>query len=63
VGGRPWFAVEVKLTETRIDPALAFFRDRLSLRHCYQVVKDGTRDFVEDGIRCLPAAKFLAALV
>jgi hypothetical protein len=63
VGGRPWFAVEVKLTETRIDPALAFFRDRLSIRHCYQVVKDATRDFVEDGIRCLPAAKFLAALV
>lgn len=63
VAGKPWFAVEAKLTETRIDPALAFFRDRLALRHCYQVVKDGARDFVEDGVRCLPAAKFLAALV
>lgn len=63
VGGKPWFAVEVKLSETRIDPSLVYFRDRLSLRHCYQVVLDGERDFVEDGIRCLPAPKFLAALV
>ena len=63
VAGKPWFAVEAKLSDTRIDPSLVYFRDRLSLRHCYQVVLDGTRDFVEDGIRCLPAAKLLAALV
>ncbi len=60
---RPWFAVEAKLSETRIDPNLAFFRSRLGLRQCYQVVRNGTRDFVEDGVHCLPAAKFLAALV
>jgi hypothetical protein len=29
----------------------------------YQVVLDGTRDLVEDGVRCLPAADFLAALM
>jgi hypothetical protein len=63
VAGKPWFAVEVKLSDTRIDPSLAFFRERLSLRHCYQVVLEGGRDFVEDGIRCVPAARFLAALV
>lgn len=28
-----------------------------------QVVLEGTRDFVEDGVRCLPAAQFLGALV
>ena len=63
LGGKPWFAVEVKLTDAQIDPSLRYFRDRLSLRHCYQVVLDGTRDFVEDGIRCVPAAPFLASLV
>ncbi len=42
---RPWFAVEAKLTETRIDPNFAFFRSRLGLRQCYQVVQNGTRAF------------------
>jgi hypothetical protein len=26
------------------------------------VVLDGTADYLKDGIRCLPAARFLAAL-
>ena len=30
-GRRPWFAVEVKLKETRVDPALVHFRDRLTI--------------------------------
>lgn len=63
VAGKPWFAVEAKLSETRIEPALRYYRDRLSLRHCYQVVLEGQRDFVEDGVRCVPAARFLAGLV
>ena len=63
VSRRPWFAVEAKVSETRIDPALLFFRERLGLRHCYQVVLEGRRDFVQDGVRCLPAHRFLDALV
>ncbi|HET7291226.1 MAG TPA: ATP-binding protein [Vicinamibacteria bacterium] len=59
----PWFAVEAKLSETAIDPSLRYFRDRLRLPFCYQVVLEGRRDFVEDGIRCLPAGSFLAALI
>jgi hypothetical protein len=35
----------------------------MGLRWCYQVVLNGPRDFVEDGVRCLPADKLLAALV
>lgn len=27
-----------------------------------QVVKDGTRDVVDEGVRCVPASTFLAAL-
>jgi hypothetical protein len=61
--GRPWFAVEVKLAATRVDPAIVYFRDRLAIPWAYQVTLEGERDFVEDGVRVLPAATFLAALV
>lgn len=62
-GRKPWFAVEAKLTETAIDPSLIYFRDRLKIPWVYQVVHDGRRDFVDNGVRCVPAADFLAALV
>lgn len=60
---RPWFAVEVKLTDTRPDRSLLYFRDRLAIPFVYQVTLEGTRDFVQDGVRVLPANRFLAALV
>ena len=63
VKGKPWVAVEAKVGETQIDPALRYFRDRLKIPFVYQVVLNGTRDFVEDGIRCVPAPRFLAALI
>jgi uncharacterized protein len=62
-GKRPWFAVEVKLKETRVDPALLHFRERLGIPWTYQVTLEGGRDFVESGVRVLPAARFLAGLV
>jgi predicted AAA+ superfamily ATPase len=61
-GRRPWFAVEAKLTETRVDPALVRFRDRLRIPWTYQVTL-GDRDFVEDGVRVVPAGRFLGSLV
>jgi len=60
---RPWFAVEVKLSETRVDPAVPYFRERLDIPWAYQVTLEGTRDFVENGVRVVPASRFLAALV
>jgi len=60
---RPWVAVEAKVSDTAIDPDLKYFRERLKIPFVYQVVLEGTRDFVEDGVRCLPAADFLAALI
>jgi hypothetical protein len=62
VDRRPWFAAEAKLAETAIDPSLRYFRDRLRIPWVYQVVKDGTRDVVDRGVRCVPATTFLAAL-
>ncbi len=60
---KPWFCVEAKVSETAIDPALVYFRERLQIPWSYQVVLEGKRDFVERGVRCLPAGQFLAALV
>jgi predicted AAA+ superfamily ATPase len=63
VARKPWFAVEVKVGDASIHPALQYYRERLRIPHVYQVVLDGTRDFVQDDVRCVPAARFLAALV
>ena len=60
---KPWFAVEVKLGETRVDPALRHFRERLRVPWAYQVTLEGGRDFVQDGVRVVPASRFLSALV
>lgn len=59
---RPWFAVEAKLSEHRVDPSLAYYRDRLRIPFSYQVVLESDRDFVENGIRVVPAGRFLGAL-
>ena len=61
--GRPWFAVEAKLADGDPDPALRYFAERIGVQWLYQVALDGRRDFVRDGVRCLPARTFLAALV
>jgi hypothetical protein len=63
VDRKPWFAVEAKLTATTIDPSLVYFRDRLRIPWVYQVVLEGQRDFIERGIRCVPARSFFGALV
>ncbi len=60
---KPWFAVEAKTSGTRVEPALVYFRDRLAIPWVYQVTLEGTQDFVEDGVRLLPASRFLGALV
>ena len=61
-GREPWFALETKLRETRVDPALSYFRDRLKIPWVYQVVRDAKRDFIEAGVRVLPAERFFAGL-
>jgi len=62
-GRKPWFAVEVKLSETRVDPALVHFKERLRIPWAYQVTLEGARDVVQDGVRVVPASRFLSALV
>jgi len=63
VARKPWLLVEAKLRETRVDPVLASFKERLRAPWAYQVTLEGERDFVQDGVRVVPASRFLAALV
>jgi predicted AAA+ superfamily ATPase len=62
-GRKPWFAVEAKTSASRIDPSLTYFADRLRIPWVYQVVLETQRDFIQDDVRCVPAHRFLAALV
>lgn len=62
VGHRPWFAVEAKAGDESPSPHLRYFGQRLGIPYLYQVVADGKRDFVKEGVRVLPAPRLLAAL-
>ena len=63
VDRKPWFAVEAKLSADRVDPSVHYFRKRLEIPWVYQITRNGDRDYLKDGVRCLPASKFLASLV
>jgi uncharacterized protein len=60
--GKPWFAVEAKLSSTEISPHLRYFGDRLRIPYLYQAVAHSARDFQKDGVRVVPAAQFLAGV-
>lgn len=60
---KPWFAVEAKVAGRDVSPALRYYRTRIGIPWAYLVVLDSSRDFVEDGVRCVPAHAFLGALV
>jgi hypothetical protein len=62
-GRKPWFLVEAKVSETRVDPAVVLFKERLGVPWAYQVTLEGGRDFVQDGVRVVPANRFLGGLV
>ena len=55
--GRPEFAVECKTGERAVNPAMFYFRDRISIPRLYQV-HAGSRDYEKSGVRVLPFAVF-----
>jgi hypothetical protein len=63
VDRNPWFAAEAKAGQTSSSPHLAYFRDRLKIPYSFHVVLESEKDYLKDGIRSLPAWKFLGALV
>lgn len=58
---KPWFAVEVKINDTRVSPHL--HKEKLSIPYCYQVVKKPGVDRLVKGIRVVSADKFLCGLI
>lgn len=60
---KPWFAVEVKTSQSKPDKQLRYFKDKLKIPYSYQVVYDLDDDYTEDGIRLMSLGKFLSALV
>lgn len=63
VDGKPWFSVEVKLTEEAVAPGLAYFRGKLNIPFNYQVVGKPGVDRLVGGLRVISADRFLGALV
>lgn len=62
VDHKPWFAVEVKTKRSEISKSLSYFQNKLKIPFCYQILNRGDVDFVKEGIRVMPVAKFLTAL-
>lgn len=62
-GGQPWFAVQTHLSDYHIRTPLRYFKDRLQIPWAYQLVREGHRDFEKEGIRSIPAHRFLPSLV
>lgn len=60
---KPWFSVEVKLSETTPSNNQIYFKDRLHIPFNYQVVKQQDVDVLKDGIRIISAGKFLSGLI
>jgi predicted AAA+ superfamily ATPase len=62
-GRKPWFLVEAKVSDTRVDPSIVLYKKRLGVPWAYQVTLEGGRDFIQDGVRVVPASRFLGGLV
>ncbi|MFV2082600.1 MAG: ATP-binding protein [bacterium] len=60
--GRPWFAVECKLSGRKVNPALNYFGERLEIPFLYQITREQGVDILDGRVRVMPADKFLAAL-
>jgi predicted AAA+ superfamily ATPase len=60
-GGKPWFAVEAKLSAGR-DRALSYFGERLKIPQLFYVSLEDRDPFEKDGVVFAPAARFLRAL-
>ncbi|MDP2834035.1 MAG: ATP-binding protein [Pseudomonadota bacterium] len=57
------FIVEVKTKKSAISPHLRYFKEKLNIRHAYQLVFSDAVDEDHNGIRMMSADKFLSGLV
>ncbi len=66
-GGRPWIAIEAKLSDSELAPALRYFAERARPVHAWQVVLHGARerrlpDIGTTRVRVVSAERLLANL-
>ena len=60
---KPWFAVEAKLTRTKISPNLKYFQSKLNIPFSFQVIKKTNVDMISKNIRVVSADRFLLGLI
>ena len=63
IAEKPWFAVEAKMNDTNVSPHLFYFKEKLKIPFCYQVVKKGDVDSFIKSVRIVSAGRFLAGLI
>jgi len=63
INKKPWFAVEVKLSNIKPSKHLRYFIKKLKIPYAYQVIKKSNIDFLQDNIRVISADKFLTGLI
>jgi len=63
LNGAPWLAIEVKTADTAVSKHLHYFRDRLAIPFCFQVVGEKGVDFVQNGVRVTSVENLLGSLV
>ncbi len=59
----PWLALETKTNETNVSPSLHYFKEKLKIPFCYQVVKKANIDIFTEGVRVVSADRFLGGLI
>ena len=60
---KPWFAVEVKSNDLQLSRHLYYFKYKLNIPYCYQLVNNLKKDYIRTDIRVMPIAKFLTAFI
>lgn len=63
VDKKPWIAVEVKRSDTKVSKNLRYFGKKLNIPFKYQIVGIENVDFLQDDVRVMSADKFLSGLV
>jgi len=63
VDRKPWLAIEVKKSDQAISKNLQYFRKKLDIPFCYQLVDMENVDFLKDNIRVMSMDKFLGGLI
>lgn len=63
LNGTPWVAIEVKMADVAISKHLHYFKTKLDIPYCIQVVGEKGIDFIKNGIRVTSVENLLAALI